>query len=613
MFRRGHLESRPEKQQEKKPNLETYLRNLGFKSERSIGYLSSFDERKIQNKIEKLERLGLNPVELLDQQPTLIHRIGEIERICEELRNLNFNVLSLAGSYPQIFFRRNLNNLKEVLSCLQEAGFKDPQFLITLFPKQIIEDLGAKNIRTQVAKLKRRGFTKSAKVMEFFFKSGIFNLNFEYIDRTIQDMKKLKFPKPILTIERYPKIIYVSLEEKIKSLVEMGFKDPIRMIQRYPSLVHLRIENRLEQLKSLGFKNPINLIEREPRLLGIDISKSVEKLKAYGFEEPVKLIDRIPFFAYRNLDKIIAVFKKIGVVDPIEIIKKNPRIIAYANRLEEAINVLKKNGITNPIDVIVRDQSQRLLKHYKEIDTFIERLKRLGFSQPIKLIARYPRILGSKIEERVKELKSLGFKDPVKIIEKFPPIAVLNIERIIGGIKSLGFANPVDILERNPALFGFSSETLKKRLEILRKLDKRYNLNLFESDGSLSEINSMFLNTSNLKIIFSLRLALYLNDLEHLREFITHNPFICYYILKLSENEQIEDKAKFFRSLMNKYKRNLSKSELKNIINEVKNALDKDIIDFEKKLRQEPTNQKIKKLLKMALLLKKISLTKSSG
>ncbi|MCM8787149.1 MAG: hypothetical protein NC935_03755 [Candidatus Omnitrophica bacterium] len=586
----------------------TYLRNLGFKSDKSISYLIKFSEQKISSLIDELERLGLNAVEILDQQPMLIK--ANIKDISEKLEKLNFNVTLLATAYPQVFLKNNFNKLRETLSYLQKAGFKDPHHLIIRFPKKIIEYLGVANIRKQIGQLKKRGFAKPVKVIEYFFNRGIFYLNFENIDKTIQDMKKLKFSKPTSTIEKYPKIIYSSipLEEKVNYLKEIGFKEPIRIIQSYPSLIHLKIENHLEKLRGLGFKNPVSLIEKNPRLLGIDLERSIKVLREHNIENPIELIDRVPFFAYRNLDKIIDIFKKADVDDPLKIFKKNPRIIAYANRLEETIEALKKIGVKNPIDTIVNDQSQSFLKYYKKIDSFINHLLGLGFSNPTKLIIRFPPILGKDIEKILGKLQSFGFNNPIQLIEKFPQVSALNLDRIINGIKELGFHNPIRILELNPYLFGFNSNTLRKRLKLLKTFDKKYNLSLFDNNGGLSDKNLMFLNTSNFKIFFSLRLAFYLNDLKHLREFITHNPFISYYILKfLEENKQVEDEALFFRSLMNKYKRILTKSDRKNIIAEVKDKLEGDIIDLKNRFRQEPENQRLKNLLKMALLLKKMS------
>ncbi len=49
-------------QQEQKHSLITYLESLGFKSKKALSYLSQLNERIIQDKIEKLESLGINAI-----------------------------------------------------------------------------------------------------------------------------------------------------------------------------------------------------------------------------------------------------------------------------------------------------------------------------------------------------------------------------------------------------------------------------------------------------------------------------------------------------------------------------------------------------------------------
>jgi hypothetical protein len=121
--------------------------------------------------------------------------------------------------------------------------------------------------------------------------------------------------------------------------------------------------------------------------------------------------------------------------------------------IQDRIAYLVQIGISK--EAVAKIQSTRPTLYHKElIHEKIEELRKLGFSDPVKMIVSSPAILGLSIEENIKvkieELRKLGFSDPVKMIVSSPAILGLSIEENIKvkieELRKLGFSDPVKMI-----------------------------------------------------------------------------------------------------------------------------------------------------------------------
>ena len=114
----------------------------------------------------------------------------------------------------------------------------------------------------------------------------------------------------------------------------------------------------------------------------------------------------------------------------------------------------------------------------------IDELKKLGFTNPIKLITSSPAILGYSIENnitpKIDELKKLGFTNPMKLITSLPAILGYSIEDNITPkvkiAKKIIWNDKVaiDLLEKAPEIIGTK---IDKSWTILRWLKMLWLLN----------------------------------------------------------------------------------------------------------------------------------------
>ena len=141
-----------------------------------------------------------------------------------------------------------------------------------------------------------------------------------------------------------------------------------------------------------------------------------------------------------------------------------------------------------------------------EIDSKLSDLRRLGFANPIKIVATSPTILNLAIENicgKISDLRALGFVDPMKIITNSPTILTYAIESIRNKLSELrtlgfmgsvengqqpasnpqlfnrdhsyqalrstrGFVDPVEMVVRFPTMLGYTIENMRGKLSDLR-------------------------------------------------------------------------------------------------------------------------------------------------
>ena len=231
-------------------------------------------------------------------------------------------------------------------------------------------------------------------------------------------------------------------------------------------------------------------------------------------------------------------------------------------------------------------------------------IRNIGFSdeEVIEYLARKFNI--KTIERKIEVLQSLGFTNPVSLIEKFPQIAGLDINRVLQSLQSLGFTNPVSLIEKYPQIAGHKKEKIERRLELFRKLNKIFNLQL--DLIRIIETFPNYLAYDLRRIYFYLRIASFYNfDEKFYRRLITINPFLVFYVLyELCLQGRIFDKEEFKR-LINKVSGHAFSKELKqNIINRIKNNL-YEITEFLKQelTSEHPHRNEIKFLLKLSRYL----------
>ena len=113
-----------------------------------------------------------------------------------------------------------------------------------------------------------------------------------------------------------------------------------------------------------------------------------------------------------------------------------------------------------------------------------------------------------EVFKKIEELKKLGFTDPVKMIISLPQIFGYNIEGIQGKIeklKKLGFTDPVKMIISSPSILGFSIEkNIKPKLAILRKMIDKYTLPY--TAVSLMESSPLFFSSKRDKIWVLIRI-----------------------------------------------------------------------------------------------------------
>jgi len=106
-----------------------------------------------------------------------------------------------------------------------------------------------------------------------------------------------------------------------------------------------------------------------------------------------------------------------------------------------------------------------------EIDRKLYDLRRLGFANPIKMVATSPTILNLATENicgKISDLYALGFVDPMKIITNSPTILTYAIESIrnkLSDLRTLGF-----MVSSQPPILSYSIETIRTKLSDLRAL-----------------------------------------------------------------------------------------------------------------------------------------------
>ena len=106
-------------------------------------------------------------------------------------------------------------------------------------------------------------------------------------------------------------------------------------------------------------------------------------------------------------------------------------------------------------------------------------LRRLGFADPVKMIAYFPTILGLGIDNirgRIDDLRELGVADPVKMITSSPTILGLAMDNIRGRItdlRELGFSDPVRMVTSRPSILGYARERVLLCGRIVMCLEER--------------------------------------------------------------------------------------------------------------------------------------------
>jgi len=151
--------------------------------------------------------------------------------------------------------------------------------------------------------------------------------------------------------------------------------------------------------------------------------------------------------------------------------------------ITEKVDGLKKIGFTNP-NKMIDSFPQILGLAFDNIDTKISSLKDRGFTNPNKMIDSFPQILGhtfDNIDTKISGLKDRGFTNPNKIIESFPTTLNYtfdNIDTKISGLKDRGFTNPNKMIEISPQILGYALDNIDIRINLLSKLNNLYQLNL---------------------------------------------------------------------------------------------------------------------------------------
>ena len=151
--------------------------------------------------------------------------------------------------------------------------------------------------------------------------------------------------------------------------------------------------------------------------------------------------------------------------------------------ITEKVDGLKKIGFTNP-NKMIDSFPQILGLAFDNIDTKISSLKDRGFTNPNKMIDSFPQILGhtfDNIDTKISGLKDRGFTNPNKMIEISPQILGLafdNIDTKISGLKDRGFTNPNKMIEISPQILGYALDNIDIRINLLSKLNNLYQLNL---------------------------------------------------------------------------------------------------------------------------------------
>ncbi len=586
----------------KKQRLEK-LEKLGFKNKKALEYLSKFTTERIEQKIEQLDKLGVDdPVKIIEDYPFVA--AFKIEERVKRLRDLGLDPVSLIQTYPKILSLLTITKVSRIINYLKDLGFKKYLLMIELYPRQIIDGDRLKILLSQKRALEKLGFTQPIKIIEFYLTSkNQFVINLKKVKKVIKILKKIGINNPQVVIERSPLNIYVPVEEKISDMKKAGFKNLARVIWINPRILGVNLNNVVERFSKLGFQDPISLIEKEPRLSSINIEDKLKLFREIGFPDPVKLITRYPELATRATQQAIEKLRQLNIPDPYKIILKNPYIIIFYNRLEKVIEALRKIGVDDPLEVITKDFQLKILKNYSRIESSVDELKKLGFSDPAKLIKLYPGIIVVNIGEICAKLKSYGFNDPIKMITRFPQLSGLNLERVINNFKELGFEDPIRILETDPTLSGFSQQTLRKKIKFLKRLDVRFNLNLF-ADGKLKEESLFYFTYNRLRIIFFLRIALYFNSLQDFKKIILWNPFIAYYFL--TSNEYQVNNISDLKYLVEKYRRFSTKEDRKKLVSNVQKKLVDDFEKIKNDLLKNPQDSKLNFFLKLNLILGKL-------
>lgn len=122
----------------------------------------------------------------------------------------------------------------------------------------------------------------------------------------------------------------------------------------------------------------------------------------------------------------------------------------------QAKSVLSGTAIIVPVYQYKKTQESTFSETQENVPHLVGSLKRSGFIDPIRLVAKYRgllRLRSERVDGKIRDLKERGFDEPVRLIENFPQIFGLtldNIDRKIRGLKARGFTNPIKTITRFP-------------------------------------------------------------------------------------------------------------------------------------------------------------------
>ena len=219
----------------------------------------------------------------------------------------------------------------------------------------------------------------------------------------------------------------------------------------------------------------------------------------------------------------------------------------------------------------------------QERKTFLENL---GFSEKtIEYLIVHYRPEG--LTKKINNLKKAGFEKPVELIEKYPRLASYDIEEAINDLKKAGFGNPVESIKKFPPLAGYGIERVKRRIRILDRLIKLYNLEGI-SGIEIGESSPRLFSCHIERVHFNLRILKKMSETQPFhpqelikkgKDLIIQNPYLIFSFLKERRPQNFEELRKILSLI-----KTLKKAEKNQIITEIKTELPK----LRETLRESP-------------------------
>ena len=316
-------------------------------------------------------------------------------------------------------------NVKSNFDTLLEAGLTE-EWLLRIgleFPTAFHRDIPRK-----LDLLRSMGFKGRDELLHQLRKTRLRILSYD-VGRKIAELRDMGFTDG--DVKRLcrsgPNVFGMDLRKRFRRLEEVGFRDVVKLVRRYPQVLALRtktIEQFVEAGLGLSFEDVVVMAEKCPSILGLNSTRALEALEGLN-----------PGASRKTVGKLVKAF---------------PQALTYdiEKRVDDLATLLRMH------DEAADDKSPSQLNNESRII--------LG-----KMFARYPPILGYKLDSRLALLNEAGIPSPqaLRAMKTFPQLVSYDAESRMQKLAQTGLCPPVCTPEQLgkmigsfPALIGYDLE-----------------------------------------------------------------------------------------------------------------------------------------------------------